>query len=292
MCQVAQQEPKKWGGRCCSRLQTIHYLDAENKKALSLPFSFPPRRTSAHLPPLLPPPPRMPITRLTVAVARPVGPAPAPATARAAAAANNIVSKPAARGEWGGQRGECTGGCGWTRCVRLGGEVGSVGPAAGGRRPQGSTTRGHHCKGQRAPGGSCSAPRPSLGHGARRGPALACAGHRGAVGWRGRGGSRARVRGTRSATSLQLSPPGRAAVRRALLLPPPPPSVETRSRRHHLPHPLPAPPDHPAVSHANLAARLRRMAAEDHPFMYGSHSLASRFASADPRGRVEGDACE
>ena len=26
------------------------------------------------------------------------------------------------------------------------------------------------------------------------------------------------------------------------------------------------------------------MAAEDHPYMYGEHSLASRFASRDPRG--------
>jgi hypothetical protein len=34
------------------------------------------------------------------------------------------------------------------------------------------------------------------------------------------------------------------------------------------------------------------MAAEDHPFMYGAHSLASRFASADPRGAREGEACE
>ena len=58
------------------------------------------------------------------------------------------------------------------------------------------------------------------------------------------------------------------------------------------PHFPAAPPTHPAVSHALLFARLRRMAAEDHPFMYGAHSLASRFASADPRGAREGEACE
>ena len=43
-------------------------------------------------------------------------------------------------------------------------------------------------------------------------------------------------------------------------------------------------------AHAALASRLRRMAASDHPYMYGAHSLAARFASADPLAQDEGAA--
>ena len=47
----------------------------------------------------------------------------------------------------------------------------------------------------------------------------------------------------------------------------------------------PAAAPRPPPAAGSLHARLRRMAAEDHPYMYGEHSLAARFASRDPRGR-------
>ncbi len=47
-----------------------------------------------------------------------------------------------------------------------------------------------------------------------------------------------------------------------------------------------SPPSSPSRS---LHARLRRMAAEEHPYMYGEHSLAARFASRDPRGSEKED---
>ena len=79
------------------------------------------------------------------------------------------------------------------------------------------------------------------------------------------------------------------------------PGAAKNAPRHHLSpnpnlilptHPGSAPPGAPAQPrappHADLWARLRRMAAEDAPYMYGS-GLAAHLASASPRGDDEGD---